>query len=67
MRPLSYESRAWAETNITYTVIETLIAVFFDKYKADHRLVSEILRDRELAKQLHPPHKRTEDYPTNKT
>lgn len=51
-RPLRYESHAFVEPNITYTVIETLIAVFMDKYKVNDRRVSEILRERQIAKDL---------------
>ena len=52
MRPLSFESRAWAEPNITYAVIETLIAVFMDKYKVDNRLLTQVLRERKTAEEL---------------
>lgn len=52
MRPLSFESRGWVEPNITYTVIETLIAVFMDKYKVDYRRVEQVFRERRTAKEL---------------
>lgn len=34
------------QPNITYSVIETLIAVFMDKYKIDYKKVQRILSER---------------------
>lgn len=53
VRPFDYRTN-YIEPNITYVVIETLIATFMDKYKVKYRDVEEELQRRN--NQLNAPH-----------
>lgn len=46
-RPL-VNNHMYVEPNITYTVIETLIATFIDKYKVKYEDVIKVLQERSL-------------------
>ncbi len=45
IQPIDYRN-TYAEPNITYAVIQTLIATFADKYKVDWQDIEEELRTR---------------------
>ena len=47
IQPVDYR-QIYAEPNITYAVIQTLIATFSDKYKVVPEDVMTILRERQL-------------------
>lgn len=46
-RPLA-SNHMYAEPNLTYAVIETLIATFMDKYKVKYEDVIKVLQERSL-------------------
>lgn len=48
IQPVDYR-QIYAEPNITYAVIQTLIATFSDKYKVVPEDVMAILRERQLS------------------
>lgn len=54
IQPVDYR-QIYAEPNITYAVIQTLIATFSDKYKVDPRDVMDELRKRDNHSELDQP------------
>jgi len=51
VRP-QFSYREYVEPNITYSVIETLIATFLDKYKVPHEEIAQEMRNRALTPSL---------------